>query len=164
VKIVYPSQQWVIIGCELVQLGVSHDNHLDLFHIYKLLIKESGRQLTKGLMLLHGAGIYNRYDALFSEVFENCFARLLTVKEDVARMIGADENDAEILCVEVNVDVEEELLGDAWNANGRPCLSVLHRGVGIDVVQQDSYISYKELRVMTVYYLEASCLLFGWDL
>jgi hypothetical protein len=129
--------------------------------ISKTLSKGGRGQLTKGLMLLHGAGIYNRYDSLFSEVFENRFARLLAVKEDVARMIGAYENDTEVLCVEVNVDVEEELLGYAWNANGRPCLSVLHRGVGIDVVQQNSYISYKELRVKVVYYLEASCLQFG---
>jgi hypothetical protein len=70
---------------------------------------------------------------------------LLTVKEDLTAVISANHDHPEILGVVVDVHVEDIFLFDPWNANGSPRLSILHGGVGIDVVEDHSNISYSEL-------------------
>jgi hypothetical protein len=57
-------------------------------------------------MLFHGAGVDNSEDILFSKFFEYFSSGFLAVKKNLARVIGAHNNDTKVRRVKVDVNVE----------------------------------------------------------
>jgi len=91
-------------------------------------------------MLLHCASVNHRYDILFGKFSENLATGLLALKENLPWVICTNYYNAEIGSVKVNVDIEQEIFRDSWDADWRPSLTILHRRVRIYVIQKDSDI------------------------
>lgn len=137
-------EQRIIIGSVLVQRVVPDDHHLDLLHV-ELLVH------------LNGALVNHVNQVFLLNLFEHSLGMLLTLKENIAAVFSADNDYAEVHRVEVGVNVENVGLSYARDADGSPGLSVLHGGVGEDVVEDHSDISYKsELKYWNLAYLALS--------
>ncbi len=120
-------------------------------------------KLTKSLMLFHGTLVDDCNHALFKKVSEYLSSSLLAFKKHFSSVVCAHNYNAEIRRVIMYVNVKEKFLWNSRDAYWCPSLTILHRRVGIDVIQQDSDISYKMLNRETVY-LRVSCLLSKRDL
>lgn len=73
---------------------------------------------------------------LVQDGLEDFFSLLFAIIEAV--VVCADDDDTEVDCEVANVDMEDELFGDAWDADRGPCFSaVLHARIGVDIVHQD---------------------------
>ncbi len=90
--------------------------------------------LTESLMLFHSALVNDINESLFHEFFEYAAAGLLTLKEHLTSVVSAYYYDSEIRRIIMYVHIEQEFLWDTRDANRRPSLSILHRGVRINVV------------------------------
>lgn len=91
-------------------------------------------------MLFNGTSVNDRKDIFFSELFKDFPACFLALEKYFPCVIRAHYYDAEIGRVKVYVDIEQELFRYAWYTYWSPSLSILHRRVRINVVQQNCYI------------------------
>ena len=96
--------------------------------------------LTELFVLFHGALVDDLYECLVDDLGEDAPAGLLALEEDLPRVVRAHDYHPEVRRVVVDVHVQKEVLRDTRQADGCPGLSVLHRGVRVDVGQQHVYV------------------------
>ena len=96
--------------------------------------------LTELFMLFHGALVDDLYECLVDDLGEDPTAGLLALEEDLPRVVRAHDYHPEVRRVVMDVHVQQEVLRDTRETDGCPGLSVLHRGVRVDVGQQHVYV------------------------
>lgn len=124
-----PREERIIIGGVLVSCVVAHDDELDLLHV-DLLVHLEGAAVD---YVRQERLVLARVVLVLVEEGEDLVAELVALLE--ARVVRADEHQAEVQLLEADVDVEHVFLGAAGHADGRPRLPVLHTRVRHDEVE-----------------------------
>ena len=65
--------------------------------------------LTKSLMLFHGASVDYSQDVLFSKLFKDFSASFLALKKYFSRVVSAHNDNSKVWSVKVDVNVKQEL-------------------------------------------------------
>lgn len=99
------------------------------------------RSLTESLVHLHGTLVDDVEESAIFHLTEYLSCVLLTIEEDVVGVVGAYYDETRVESTELDVHIEDVLLRNARDADGRPRFPVLHRGIGIYVIQDHSDVS-----------------------
>ena len=130
----YSRQQGIIIGCVLIVVVIPHNDQQYFFHVV-----DDGHGPRASVHHLLEAGLVGpRIESTLEQLVVDLVRILVALFE--RGVICAYENHPKVDLLEADVDVEHILLGAPWNANGRPCLTILHRWVCHDKVEYHLYV------------------------